>query len=38
MQSVTLLASVPLTLDAWRPFAEGEVMVIRSGMVVAVEG
>jgi glutamine amidotransferase len=38
MQSVTWLASVPLTLDAWRPFAEGVVMVIRSGMVVAVQG
>lgn len=37
-QSVTLFASVPLTLDAWRPLAEGELMVTRSGVVVTVEG
>lgn len=37
-QSVTLFASVALTLDAWRPLAEGELMVTRGGVVVTVEG
>jgi predicted glutamine amidotransferase len=34
-QSVALVASVPLTLEAWRPFGEGEIVVVRGGAVVA---
>jgi glutamine amidotransferase len=30
-QEVTLLASVPLTPEPWRPLAEGEVLVVRNG-------
>ncbi len=30
-QTVTLVASVPLTDEAWRPFAEGELVAIRAG-------
>jgi glutamine amidotransferase len=37
-QAVTLFASVPLTQDAWRPLAEGEIMVTRSGVVLTSEG
>jgi glutamine amidotransferase len=29
-----LLASVPLSEDAWQPFAEGELLVVRSGKLV----
>lgn len=30
-QEVTLLASVPLTAEPWRPLAEGEVLVVKNG-------
>ncbi len=30
-QELVLLASVPLTDEAWQPFSEGELMVIRAG-------
>jgi glutamine amidotransferase len=30
-QEVTLLASVPLTAEPWRPLAEGELFVVRNG-------
>lgn len=33
-QLVTLIASVPLTAEAWRPFAEGEIVVVGAGAVV----
>ena len=34
-QTVTLLASVPLTDEPWQPLREGEIVVIRDGEVVA---
>jgi len=34
-QSVVLLASVPLSDEAWRPLAEGELLVAQSGRLVA---
>ena len=34
-QTVMLIASVPLTDEAWRPLAEGELVAIRAGEVVA---
>jgi glutamine amidotransferase len=37
-QAVTLFASVPLTLDDWRPLYEGEIVVTRSGIVVTSDG
>ena len=33
-QAITLLASVPLTSEGWRPLAEGEVIVVKDGRVV----
>jgi hypothetical protein len=30
-QEVTLIASVPLTPEPWRPMWEGEVLVVRDG-------
>ena len=33
-QEVVLVASVPLTDEAWQPFTEGEVVAIVSGQVV----
>lgn len=36
-QTVTLFATVPLTHDDWRPFAEGEILVARSGAVLMSE-
>ncbi len=33
-QAITLLASVPLTGEGWRPLAEREVVVVRDGRVV----
>lgn len=33
-QALTLLASVPLTDEAWVPLSEGEVLAVRSGVVV----
>jgi glutamine amidotransferase len=33
-QSVTLLASGPLTTDDWRPIAEGEIVILQGGAVV----
>jgi predicted glutamine amidotransferase len=33
-QFVTMLASVPLTPDAWRPLQHGEIVVVRDGVVV----
>lgn len=33
-QEITLLASVPLTGEPWRPFAEGEIVVVADGQVV----
>ena len=35
-RSAVLLASVPLSAEAWRPLAEGELLVARSGEFVAV--
>jgi predicted glutamine amidotransferase len=34
-QTVLLLASVPLTDEAWRPLAEGELVAVRAGRIVA---
>ena len=34
-QELTLLASVPLTAEAWRPLEEGEVLVIENGAIVS---
>jgi glutamine amidotransferase len=34
-QTITLVASVPLTKDAWLPFEEGEVIAISNGQLVA---
>lgn len=36
-QTLTLVASVPLTDEAWVPLAEGEVVTIKDGRVVATE-
>jgi predicted glutamine amidotransferase len=33
-QFVVMLASVPLTPDAWRPLSNGEVVVVRDGVVI----
>lgn len=33
-QAITLLASVPLTDEGWRPLAEGEVIAVKEGRVV----
>lgn len=33
-QQVALVASVPLTTEAWRPLSEGEVIVLREGRVI----
>ncbi len=30
-QEITLLASVPLTTEPWRPLAEGEVLIVQNG-------
>ena len=35
-QEVTLFASVPLTGEAWRPLAEGELLVARAGRLIDV--
>lgn len=35
-QDIVLVASVPITGEAWRPFAEGELVVIRDGAVIPV--
>jgi glutamine amidotransferase len=34
-QKLTLVASVPLTDEAWRPFREGEVVAVRNGCELA---
>jgi glutamine amidotransferase len=34
-QDITLFASVPLTDEAWEPLAEGEVIAVREGRIVA---
>ncbi|MCC6525450.1 MAG: class II glutamine amidotransferase, partial [Polyangiaceae bacterium] len=33
-QEVALLASVPLSGEAWQPLREGELVVLRAGRVV----
>ena len=33
-QEITLLASVPVTSEQWRPLAEGEIVVVADGHVV----
>lgn len=33
-QALVLIASVPLTDDAWRPLAEGELVAVRAGEVI----
>ena len=33
-QKIVLLASVPLSSEAWRPLAEGEVIVVKDGLIV----
>lgn len=35
VQTVRLFASVPLTGEAWQPLAEGELMVVRDGEIIA---
>jgi glutamine amidotransferase len=35
-QEITLLASVPLSQEAWRPLAEGEIVVLAAGQAVAI--
>lgn len=35
-QVLTLFASVPLTDEAWRPLAEGEIVAVRDGEVMAI--
>lgn len=37
-QDVALLASVPLTTEAWRPLEEGEVIALRDGRIAAGTG
>ncbi len=32
-QALTLVASVPLTVENWQPLADGEVLAIRSGLI-----
>jgi glutamine amidotransferase len=34
-QIIALVASVPLTAEAWQPFSEGEIIAIRKGEIVA---
>lgn len=34
-QELILIASVPLTAEAWTPFAEGQVMVVKDGAIVS---
>lgn len=36
-QLISLVASVPLTADPWEPLAEGEVLAIAKGQVIALE-
>ncbi|MDO8249431.1 MAG: class II glutamine amidotransferase, partial [Rhodoferax sp.] len=33
-QTVVFIASVPLTEEAWRPLAEGELLAVRAGEVL----
>jgi predicted glutamine amidotransferase len=33
-QEVALVASVPLSREAWEPVAEGEIVVLREGRVI----
>jgi glutamine amidotransferase len=35
LQTVMLIASVPLSEEAWRPLAEGELIAVRGGERVA---
>ena len=35
-QEVSLIASVPLTDEKWRPFAEGEIVAVSAGQIVGV--
>lgn len=37
-RSVVWIASVPLTDDGWRPLDEGEVVAVRDGQTVAING
>jgi predicted glutamine amidotransferase len=37
-QEMVMVASVPLTSDAWRPLAEGELIVVSAGKIVDVNG
>ena len=37
-RSVVLIASVPLSDDAWRPLSEGELVVVRDGEVIGLQG
>ncbi|OYY96127.1 MAG: class II glutamine amidotransferase [Polaromonas sp. 28-63-22] len=34
LQAVTLIASVPLSSADWKPFAEGEIVVVSAGVVI----
>ncbi|MBK7470036.1 MAG: hypothetical protein IPI73_04735 [Betaproteobacteria bacterium] len=34
-REASLIASVPLTDDKWRPLVEGEIVVVSAGRVVA---
>jgi glutamine amidotransferase len=34
-QEMALVASVPLTAEAWLPLGEGEVLALRAGKIVA---
>jgi predicted glutamine amidotransferase len=33
-QSLVLVASVPLTADAWQPLTSGQIVVVREGRVI----
>ncbi|MBS0394996.1 MAG: class II glutamine amidotransferase [Proteobacteria bacterium] len=37
-QQLVLLASVPLTHEGWRPLEEGELVIVREGMIVEAVG
>jgi predicted glutamine amidotransferase len=34
-QDIVMFASVPITAEPWRPLAEGEVIAVRAGEIVA---
>lgn len=36
-QAIVLVASVPLTPDAWRPLSNGEIVVVRDGRLITLD-